>query len=438
MSGRPYLSLFHARSSAHQILADAGGGISLGFEDAEALARSDSGPSRRVCAVWPPSRQAWARPTPPPMPHTRPTPSRGGSRRSSTGRRALTLRLAIAQPRTRSSTTRRCAASWQGAIDLHVFFAHRATPQQQADAGFGTAFEWDVDLTAGYEHSFLRNVPARPGTDHFGGCDTPEIGAAPEGRRVRRVDGARLGPEELRAGDLGGETAGHSGPGPRRQPVGDTALGAEAGGQGPALPGPAARLRCGAVRRRRSRAYYRHYRYPDERLFFSPHCVDNRLVRRAGDGRGAQAATRSSSASAGREGGAVRRQARAVQAAAWTSSRPAPGFPRRACRCAWSSPAQASWPSRSRRRPRAGREASPARFQNQTQMPAVYAAADVLMLPSTAARPGAGVQRGPGLRQADRRLGPGRLRRGPGGTAAPARCLRWATSSARRRRCSSC
>src|SRR5947209_8530298 len=30
-------------------------------------------------------------------------------------------------------------------FDLTVFFAHRATPQDQADAGFGVGFDWDVD-----------------------------------------------------------------------------------------------------------------------------------------------------------------------------------------------------------------------------------------------------------------------------------------------------
>jgi hypothetical protein len=34
MSGRPYLSLFHARSSSHEILTRAGGGIAIGFESA--------------------------------------------------------------------------------------------------------------------------------------------------------------------------------------------------------------------------------------------------------------------------------------------------------------------------------------------------------------------------------------------------------------------
>src|SRR5882672_10105814 len=61
-------------------------------------------------------------------------------------------------------------------LDLTVFFAHRATPQDQAAAGFGVGFDWDVDLLTGYQHVFLRNVAKRPGLDRFAGCDTPEIG----------------------------------------------------------------------------------------------------------------------------------------------------------------------------------------------------------------------------------------------------------------------
>src|SRR5690349_5865821 len=64
-----------------------------------------------------------------------------------------------------------------GRFDLHVFFAHRATPEEQAAAGFGVPFEWDVDLLSGYPHSFLKNVAQDPGTGRFSGCDTPEIGA---------------------------------------------------------------------------------------------------------------------------------------------------------------------------------------------------------------------------------------------------------------------
>ena len=60
-------------------------------------------------------------------------------------------------------------------LDLHVYFAHRQTAAGQAAAGFGVAFEWDVDLLSGYPHTFLTNVADRPSPDTFGGCNTPEI-----------------------------------------------------------------------------------------------------------------------------------------------------------------------------------------------------------------------------------------------------------------------
>jgi glycosyltransferase involved in cell wall biosynthesis len=59
-------------------------------------------------------------------------------------------------------------------VDLHVFYAHRPSPEQQGE-GFGQAFEWNSDLLSGYEHSFLVNRSRDPGTHHFSGCDTPEI-----------------------------------------------------------------------------------------------------------------------------------------------------------------------------------------------------------------------------------------------------------------------
>ena len=59
--------------------------------------------------------------------------------------------------------------------DLHVYFAHRQSPQAQALAGFGVAFEWDVDLLSGYAHTFLPNVAKQPNTSAFRGCDSPAI-----------------------------------------------------------------------------------------------------------------------------------------------------------------------------------------------------------------------------------------------------------------------
>jgi glycosyltransferase involved in cell wall biosynthesis len=60
-------------------------------------------------------------------------------------------------------------------LRIHVYFCHKATPQEQARAGFGVEFDWDIDLLAGYPHSFLHNVANPAGHGRFGGFDTPEI-----------------------------------------------------------------------------------------------------------------------------------------------------------------------------------------------------------------------------------------------------------------------
>ena len=60
-------------------------------------------------------------------------------------------------------------------LDLHVFYAHRATAQDQAAGGFGIPFEWDLPLLEGYPFTWLENRARRPGLDHFKGCDTPNV-----------------------------------------------------------------------------------------------------------------------------------------------------------------------------------------------------------------------------------------------------------------------
>jgi glycosyltransferase involved in cell wall biosynthesis len=60
--------------------------------------------------------------------------------------------------------------------DLTVFFCHRQQPADQAKAGFGVAFDWDVPLLQGYRHEWLTNRSSAPDVSRAGGCDTPEIG----------------------------------------------------------------------------------------------------------------------------------------------------------------------------------------------------------------------------------------------------------------------
>jgi glycosyltransferase involved in cell wall biosynthesis len=161
-------------------------------------------------------------------------------------------------------------------FDVHVFFAHRATAEQQAAAGFGVAFDWDVDLLSGYAHSFLRNVSARPGTDRFSGCDTPEIGARLKegGFDALLVMGWNL--KSFLQGVFAAKRLGI--------PVmvrGDSHLATPRSSlkrRTKQLAYPVflrlfdAALYVGS----RNRMYFEHYRYPRDRLFFSPHCVDTK------------------------------------------------------------------------------------------------------------------------------------------------------------------
>ena len=159
--------------------------------------------------------------------------------------------------------------------DLTVFYCVQMTPQQQAAAGFGKEFDWDVDLLSGYNSEFLCNVSHTPGTEHFGDCDTPEVGD-----RLRRgrfdallvmgwhlksylqatLAAKSIGIPVLVRGDSHLET-------PR------SALKRHA----KAIINPVfLRLFDGALYvGTKSRAFYEHYRYPAHRLFHSPHCVDN-------------------------------------------------------------------------------------------------------------------------------------------------------------------
>lgn len=159
-------------------------------------------------------------------------------------------------------------------VDVHVFYAYRASPQDQARAGFGTAFDWDVDLTSGYTHEFLHNVSRSPGTDHFKGCDTPDVGVV---LKQRRCDALLVTGWHLKSYLQGVWAAKRSG-----LPVlvrGDSQLGTPRSalrqyGKRLLYPFFLRRFDAALYVGERSRAYYSYYGVPEERLFFSPHSVD--------------------------------------------------------------------------------------------------------------------------------------------------------------------
>lgn len=59
-------------------------------------------------------------------------------------------------------------------IDLTVMFAHKPTPEEQGQ-GFGVAFEWDVDVTSGFEHVWLENRSRTAAKGTFASFDTPGV-----------------------------------------------------------------------------------------------------------------------------------------------------------------------------------------------------------------------------------------------------------------------
>ena len=65
----------------------------------------------------------------------------------------------------------------RGEVDLTVMFAHRPTPEEQG-VGFGVPFQWDVDLTSGYEHVWLENRSRTAAKGSFASFDTPGVARA--------------------------------------------------------------------------------------------------------------------------------------------------------------------------------------------------------------------------------------------------------------------
>lgn len=262
--------------------------------------------------------------------------------------------------------------------DLTVYFAHRQSAEQQAKAGFGVAFEWDIDLLSGYEHRFLTNIARRPSTDTFWGCNTPDIN--------REVADGRYDAFVVPGWALRSYLQAISACRRARLPVfvrGDSQLG---GPRGTVVRLAKAVAFSSLLRRfdgylyvgQRNREYLLHHGARPERMFFSPHCVDNAWFKsRSEAARLARAAQQSPVRRILFVGKLVNRKRPldVVQAAALV-------------RTAGQSVELvfAGAGDLQETLDRAARAADlPTKFLgfvNQSQMPAVYASADVVVLPS--------------------------------------------------------
>jgi glycosyltransferase involved in cell wall biosynthesis len=230
----------------------------------------------------------------------------------------------------------------------------------------------------------LENRAKRPGTDHYGGCDTPQIG---EHLRAGGFDALltlgwnlKSSVQAIRAARRLGLPVLVRGDSQVQTPRSTAKRLAKAIAYPVLLRAFDAALYVGS----RSKAYYLGYHYPAERLFFSPHCVDT--------ARFAAGATPAARVSLRRELG-LSESDRVVLFAGKLLPFKRPLDVVDAC-----ARLAAQGPRVSVLVAGAGElgEALRARaemlnvpihrlgFQNQSRMPAIYAAADVLMLPSDA------------------------------------------------------
>ncbi len=73
--------------------------------------------------------------------------------------------------------------------ELRVFYLWDAAAPGLADPGFGRPVQWDTDLVSGYDHEFVPNLARHPGTERFAGLHNP---ALPGRLRAWRPDAVLL------------------------------------------------------------------------------------------------------------------------------------------------------------------------------------------------------------------------------------------------------
>ena len=271
-------------------------------------------------------------------------------------------------------------------IDLHVVYASAPNPRQQG-AGFDREFTWDVPLTDGYASTVVR--PAKPSdrfdSEHFWGLNVPEITDAIRETRpdvvivfgwysitlLRAIRAARrLGVPVLYHGDTNLQSAPT---GWRRAlwVVKTRRMLARFDGY----------LSVGT----RSAAFLRFFSIPDDRIFSTPHCVDNERFAEAASLRGCARRRVEIRTALGLPADAFvvlfagklepkKRPLDLVQALAAMTPRPHLAI-------AGAGPLE---PAVRDAAARDGVGVTPLGFVNQSEMVRVYAAADCLALPSDA------------------------------------------------------
>lgn len=270
-------------------------------------------------------------------------------------------------------------------VELEVFFCHKQDASGQADAGYGKTFEWDVPLLDGYSSQFLVNVSRQPGVYTFDGCDTPEIA---ERLAAGRFDACIVSGWYLKS-YLQAIAACLR----LRIPVllrSDSQRPYDRSLFTRAIKYPAYRALLTIVAGhlypgQANRRYLEHYGVPPDRLWFVPHCVDDRSFRQRADDAASngRAAAWRDAFSVGADGAIALFVGRLVEEKRPVDFIRAVAAARRTMRVTGVMAGAGPLADALRQESDAtGAEIRFAGFVNQSQLPALYATTDVVVLPA--------------------------------------------------------
>lgn len=265
-------------------------------------------------------------------------------------------------------------------LRLRVFYLWEFGVRPTRDRLFGETFAWDVDLLSGYEHEFVPNVAADPGTHHFTGLRNPALT-----ERIGRWNPAAILLFGYRYSSHVRLIAWARARGLPLLFRGDSHLIARG------RPSAAARLALGLLYSQfraflsvgaANRDYFRAFGVPERKLFFAPHSVDADRFRPSAELRAAASRLRVSLGLEGRRvvlfSGKFVPAKQPLELLEAFLARPRDGC---ALVFAGEGPERQKLEARAAASPGAAIRFLP--FANQSEMPARYLLADLFALPSS-------------------------------------------------------
>lgn len=274
-----------------------------------------------------------------------------------------------------------------GDVELRLFYLWNPDETKSVDRGFGVPVQWDIPLLEGYPYEFVPNRSPNPGTHHARGLVNPDL----ESRILK------WNPDAVLLFGYAWQTHLRTIVSPRLRDIpflfrGDSHSLCSATGIRPFL---ARAMRKLVFRRfdaflsvgRAHRQYLLEAGVPEEKIFFSPHCIDNsRFSGSRNDARLAAAKWKTELGIASDRfvilfAGKFEEKKRPLDLLEAFLSLDLNRYPVRPALLFVGS-GQLEDHLRSRAAKHVGKDVFFAPFQNQTEMPKVYATGNVLALPS--------------------------------------------------------